>query len=232
MGNESAVPEVTCTEYVLDYHVNVNEPSVKSAENIIENIGFGSNYPQEASNFKGRNEIENDIKQSLINCGPDLMKQYSLSVNLERFIYGFGGIGVICIVLILLLDKELSNTTLALLITFGSLLAISIFIFHFYFVKKQALIAKSWRDSAIDALVNNLDDWRTRYSSYNYTYSVIYPVHVLLNEQTSSSSSSRQRIIGIYAFIRISKGNEVKHSEKESILASTSIGRHELIITN
>lgn len=229
MGNESALPEVTCTEYVLDYHVNVNEPSLKSIQNIIENVGIGSNYPEEASNFEGRNEIENDIKQSLINCEPDLIKKYSLSVNLERIIYGLGGIGVIAIVLIVLLDKQLNNTTLALLITFGSLLAISIFIFHFYFVKKQAFITKIWRDSAIETLINNLDDWKEKYSSYNYTYSVIYPVHVLL---TNDGSSSRQRIIGVYAFIRISKGNEVKHSDKEKIKASTFVDQHKLIGIN
>lgn len=229
MGNESSFPEVTCTDYVLDYHINVNVPTVKAAQEIIENVGIGSNYREEASNFRGRYEIENDIKESLINCEPELMKQYSFSVNLERLIYGIGAIGVICVIFIVLLGGKLSDAVVALLITFASILAMCIFTFHFYFVKKQAVITKEWRDSVVDALINSLDDWKERYSSYNYTYSVVYPVKVLLTEP---GTSKRERIIGIWAFLRISKGNEVQHSDKEHIKASTAVAQHKLIITN
>ena len=229
MGNESATAEVTCTEYVIDYHINM-EPTAQTAQDIIQHVGSGSENKEEAIKFvDGRIEIENDIKETLMSCAPDLMRQYSLSVNLERIIYGFGGIGVIIIVLILLLGGQLSDGIIALLITIGSILAFCVCFFHFYFVRKQAIITKQWRDSAVESLINNLDDWKERYSNkYDYTFSVLYPIKVLLTEQ----GSTRERIIGISAFIRISKGNEVKHSDKEPIKATTSVQQHKLIITN
>eukprot|EP01084_Bolivina_argentea_P088146 159146_1 len=227
MGNEASLPELTCSEYIVDFWVSM-EPTIKSTQNIIEQIGIGSDFSERASSFEGRGKICSDIAESLINANPDLMRKYALSVNIERFVYGFGAIAVICIVIIALLGGKLNDTTIALLITFGSILAICVCGFHFYFVKRQAILTKLWRDSAIESLSNNLENWKETFSSYNYSYSIIYPVEALLTEQ----GSSRKRIIGIWAFVRISMGNEVKHNDNEPIYASTTVDQHKLIVTN